>query len=67
MIGPRVLAVATSRCLTVWSPKNSKKIAKNHKFHPQSLYILCLLDDEEEEPEAEREEEEDEDEIEESD
>jgi hypothetical protein len=25
--------------LTVWSPKNSKKFAKNHKFYPQSLYI----------------------------
>jgi hypothetical protein len=25
--------------LTVWSPKNSKKIAKNHKFHPNpSIY-----------------------------
>jgi hypothetical protein len=26
--------------LTVWSPKNSKKIAKNYKFHPQSWPVF---------------------------
>jgi hypothetical protein len=35
---PRGLAI-----FTVWSPKNSKKIAKNHKFHSQSIYKYPYL------------------------
>jgi hypothetical protein len=43
LIGPRVLAVATSRFLPFGVQKNRKKIAKNHKFHPNHKFLLIIM------------------------